>query len=158
MRRTVDGNKEYCNRLSDKLDLEELLYRPLLLKILPFIGGVVCRLGDCLIDRIVVLLRKTVYADSPLPHELTEGTPVTHIAGAFLDHIAYVWKRLRALGREEKPGYKRRFEHKLASLHSAVSEYNSLISRSMSFGLFLFCVGFLLTMLYLLFYFHVIAL
>ncbi|MBO5094015.1 MAG: NADH dehydrogenase [Lachnospiraceae bacterium] len=164
--------REYCNRLSEKLDLENLLYRPLLLKILPFLGAVVCRIGDSLVDSIVVLLRKTIYKDSPLPHELTEGTPVTHMAGSSLDHISY-WIRsfLAALpktaaqkekakrrrmenGMPERPVYRKWFEHKFAALHAAVSQYNSVITRSMSFGLFLFCVGFLATIVYLLMYYH----
>jgi len=100
------------------------------------------------------MLRKTVYKDSPLPHELTEGTPVTHITGMMIDNVAYFIKRLKAIGREEKPVSERKAEHKLAVIHAAIKEYNNIITRSMSFGLFLFCVGFLLTMLYLLAYFY----
>lgn len=154
MRPAENGRKEYCNRFSEKLDLENLLYRPVLLLILPFIGTVVCRIGDCLMDSIVVLLRKTVYKDSPLPHELTEGTAVTHAAGALLDHIACGIRRLLAIRKEEKPAYRKWFEHKLAAFQAAASEYNSVITRSMSFGLFLFCVGFLATIVYLLLYYY----
>lgn len=177
-RSTKRGGKcrrEYCNRLSEKLDLENIFYRPVLLKILPFIGAVVSRIGDSLLDSIVVLLRKTIYKDSPLPHELTEGTPVTHVSGSIMDHIAYWGRSLLAvlpktemqkerarikrtaagLSEEDiKPAYKKWFEHKFAALQAAVSEYNSVITRSMSFGLFLFCIGFLATVIYLLMYYH----
>lgn len=148
------GAKVYCNRFSEKLDLENMLYRPMLLKILPFIGAVISRVGDCLVDGIVVLLRKTIYKDSPLPHELTEGTPVTHLFGALFDHIAYWIKCVLSVRKEEKPVYQKSFEHKFATLRTAVSEYNSVIARSMSFGLFLFCVGFLATVVYLLMYYY----
>ena len=148
------GQKVYCNRFSEKLDLENMLYRPILMKILPFVGAVICRVGDCLVDGIVVLLRKTIYSDSPLPHELAEGTPVTHLFGVIFDHIAY-WKNcILAVGKEEKPAYKKGFEHRFARIRTAISEYNGVIARSMSFGLFLFCVGFLATVLYLLMYYH----
>ncbi len=153
MRPGVAG-REYCNRLSERLDLEVILYRPLLLNILPFLGGVICRIGDCLVDTIVIVVRKTVLRDSALPYELPEGTPITHAAGLVLDHLVYWGRLLRSLGKEEKPAYRRRFEHRLAVIHSSISEYNTAISRSMSFGLFLFCVGFLLTVIYLLVYYY----
>lgn len=154
MKKAEGGERVYQNRFSEKLDLENMLYRPLLLKILPFIGAVLCRIGDSLVDGIIVFLRKTIYKDSPLPHELPEGTPITHLFGEVLDHIAYWIKRVLALHKEEKPVYHRRFEHKFAALHAAISEYNSVIARSMSFGLFLFCVGFLATVIYLLMYYY----
>ncbi len=145
--------REYCNRLREDAGLENLLYRPLLLKILPFFGSVVCRTADWLIDGLILLLRRSVLRDSPLPYELPEGTPVTHLLGCAMDHVQYGLQRLRSVGKERKPSYHRRWEHKLAALHSAVSEYNTMISRSMSFGLLLFCIGFLMTVLYLLLYF-----
>lgn len=154
MGKAENGAVIYKNRFSEKLDLENILYRPMLLKILPFIGAVVCRIGDSLVDGFIVLLRKTVYKDSPLPHELPEGTPVTHFFGVVLDHIVYGIKYVCALRREEKPVYRRRFEHKFAALRTAVSEYNSVIARSMSFGLLLFCIGFLATVVYLLLYYY----
>lgn len=154
MGKAENGAVIYKNRFSEKLDLENILYRPLLLKILPFIGAVVCRIGDSLVDGFVVLLRKTIYKDSPLPHELAEGTPVTHLFGEILDHIVYWGKCILAFHKEEKPLYRSYFEHKFAALHAAVSEYNSVIARSMSFGLFLFCMGFLATVLYLLMYYY----
>ncbi len=153
MGRCEDGSKIYLNRLSEKLDLENICYRALLLNILPFIFGVICRIGDSLIDAAVVFLRKTIYRESALPYELTEGTQITHLAGQILDHLIYGWKRLRAFGKEKKPSCNRKMEHRLAAIHSAVSEYNTAVSRSMSFGLFLFCVGFLMTVLYLLYYY-----
>ncbi len=154
MMRAGAAGREYCNRLSERLDLEMLVYRPLLLRILPFVGGVLCRIADSLVDTLVILLRKTLLRDSALPYELPEGTVITHVTGLVLDHFVYWGRRLRSLGKEEKPVYGRRFEHRLAVLHSSVSEYNTAISRSMSFGLFLFCVGFLLTVVYLLVYYY----
>ena len=61
----------YVNRWHRYLDLENTVYRPLLLKILPFLSGVICRVLDSFVDTVVVLLRKTVYR-SKLPRELPE--------------------------------------------------------------------------------------
>lgn len=174
-----NGGKEYKDRIPGKLDLENLFYRPLLLYVLPFaggcaakigdmisdglamgvqriapfVGGVICRIGDSLVDTVIVTLRKTIYKDSHLTYELTEGTEVTHMAGSFLDHLVYYVKCMLSIHKEEKPVYRKRFEHKFAMLHETVSEYNSVISRSMSFGLFLFSIGFLAMMVYLLLYY-----
>ena len=46
----------YCNRLSPYADLENMLYRPLLLYVLPFAGYFVCRVLDSIIA-IVFKLR-----------------------------------------------------------------------------------------------------
>ena len=35
----------------------------------------------------MVLLRKTIYRDSKIPHELKEGTALTHIVGSVLDGV-----------------------------------------------------------------------
>ncbi len=148
--RPCSAGRQYRNRMREGVGLENLLYRPMLLKILPFFGALICRTADCLTDGVVVFLRRSVFRDSPLPYELPEGTPVTHLLGSVMDHIQYGVRRLRAVGKEKKPVYRKRWEHKLAALHSAVSEYNTMISRSMSFGLLLFCIGFLMTVLYLL--------
>ena len=40
------------------LDLENLIYRPILLRFLPFVLGVACRLLDSLVDAAVVVLRR----------------------------------------------------------------------------------------------------
>ena len=81
----INGQKVYVNRWHKYLDLENLFYRPILLYALPFVLGVVCRVLDSLVDGIVVLLRKTVYRDSKLPHELEEGNYITHLAGSHME-------------------------------------------------------------------------
>jgi len=128
------------------LDLENLIYRPVLCSALPVVCGCVCRLMDRLTDYAIVILRKTVYRDSRLPHELTEGNAVTHMVGMFLDGCAVL---LNKTIRKKHPVV-RRYEHRLAMLQETLSENNMVIARSLSFGLMLFCIGFLLTVVYLL--------
>lgn len=141
-----DGNAVYVNRWYKYLDLEDVVYRPVLLKALPFVFGVFCRALDSLADFVVVFLRKTVYKDSKIPHELEEGTPLTHVLGCAADG----WKRLcNATIRRKKPNNVD-YEHKFAMVYEELSEVGTIISRSLSFGLLLFCIGLIITVVYLL--------
>lgn len=137
----------YINRWYKYLDLEDIIYRPILLKALPFVFGVICRILDSLVDTLAVMLRKTLYKDSKLPHELEEGTPLTHALGGFVNGLeglanATIWRK-----HPKKVDY----EHKYALIHEEVSEDRTIIGRSLSFGLLLFCIGLIITVVYLLF-------
>jgi hydrogenase-4 component B len=136
-----EGGVVYLYRWKSYLDLENTIYRPLLLGLLPFLAGVVCRVLDSLVDTLVVVLRKTIYKDSPLPHELEEGTALTHILGKLANQLK------KAGG---KAGDEVDYEHKFALKHEELAEDRFIIRRSMSFGLLMFCVGLLITVLYLL--------
>ncbi len=143
---SADGTaKIYVNRWPAWLDLENLIYRPVLLQILPFAFGIICRLLDSLVDTVVVVLRKTVYRDEKLPHERFEGTALTHLcactANAFQELLNRTFRRKHPKHAD--------YEHKLALLQEEFSENTILIARSMSFGLLLFCVGLILTVAYL---------
>lgn len=146
MKQKENGVKEYVNRWNPGFDLENLVYRPLLLTALPFVGGTLSKICDGLTDYVIIALRKTIYRDSRLPHELDEGTTFTHIIGSILDGIAYGVHRIIGKETEESKSY----EHRFAIWHERLRESNMIIARSLSFGLFLFGIGLLLTMLYLL--------
>ena len=143
--------KRYINRWNRYLDIENLIYRPIILSFLPFVFGVLCRFLDSIVDWIVVFLRKTIYKDSKLPQELDEGNILTHIIGSFLNWLQYVrnitigTKKGRSISFED-------YEHKVALSYERVDESVKIITRSMSFGLILFCIGLLLTVAYLFFY------
>lgn len=141
-----DGKRIYVDRWHKYLDIENVIYRPVLLKGLPFVLGVVCRVLDSLVDFVVVLLRKSVYKDSKLPHELNEGTAITHMLGCFVNGLerganATIWRK-----RPRNVDY----VHKYALIHEEISEEGTIIGRSLSFGLLLFCVGLIITVVYLL--------
>lgn len=145
MKREGDG-RVYVNRWKSWLDLENLVYRPVLLYALPFVCGVFCRVLDSLVDTVVVCLRKTVYRDSRLPVELLEGNRFTHMAGC-------VGNGLQRLGNRSvwrKNPRNVDYEHKFALIYQEWEEDSLIIGRSLSFGLLLFCVGLLLTVIYLL--------
>lgn len=143
-----DGVSEYRDCWPKWLDAEELLYRPLLLKILPFLARVVCRLLDSLADGVILLLRKSVYRDRKIPHELSEGSEFTHVLGAALDFLR---RMKRKLFRQPDPEHEISYEHKLAMQREKFMETNAIIQRSLSFGLLLFYVGLVFTLIYLLY-------
>lgn len=145
--RQKDGNRVYINGWPSWLDLENLIYRPLLLKVLPFLFGVFCRIFDSLVDGLLILLRKTVYRDRKIPHELEEGSTFTHLMGSFFDWIRRVKYKLR---HEEIPEEAASYEHRFALMREQFIETNTIIRRSLSFGLLLFYVGLVFTLLYML--------
>lgn len=137
----------YADRWQSYLDLENVVYRPILLKFLPFVCGIFCRVLDSFVDTLVVALRKTVYRDSKLPHEPEEGTVLTYMAGSFVNTLqkagnATFWK---------KHPKEADYVHRYAMMYEEWSEDSTIIGRSLSFGLLLFCIGLVITVVYLLF-------
>lgn len=142
------GIRDYKDCWPKWWDVEELLYRPLLLRILPFISRVACRILDSFVDAVLLILRKSVYKDRKIPHELAEGTEFTHLAGVFLDWLRRIKRRLL---RQPKPEHEVSYEHKIAMWREKFMETNAIIQRSLSFGLLLFYVGLVFTLIYLLY-------
>ncbi len=144
MRKTETG-RIYVNLWPSGLDLEDHFYRPLIV-VLCAVCGFFARVCDSLVDGVVVLLRKTVYRDKALPFELSEGTVFTYQLGRLMNKIEeWIEKKF--------PNEKRRhheFIHELAMIHLEIRENRMVITRSLSFGLILFCVGLILTTVYLL--------
>jgi len=168
MKKQPDGTKIYVDRWPEALDLEERIYRPLLLKLLPGVLGWICgvmdrivdvctgaliRLGgviagclDVLVDGMVVVMRKTVYRDSWDHGELEEGNAVTYGIGLFLNTLEGLLNR--TIWRNHKRN--RDFEHWFAVKYAAFKESTTVIGRTLSFGLVLFCLGLCVTLIYLL--------
>ena len=136
----------YIDRWPKFLDLEDLVYRPLLLTVIPNVCVFICRLIDRLMDYVVLTLRKTIYKDAKLPIEPTEGDELTHYFGTIADDtIRLLNERLSSYHPREPE-----VEHKLALFRKYYKENSTIIGRSMSFGLFLACVGLLLVLAYML--------
>lgn len=137
--------KIYVNAWPEWLDLENLIYRPVLLKVFPAILGVLCRILDSFVDTVVVLLRKSVYRDSPLPFHRREGNMFTVAIGKVLNGIQALgnltWRRQMPIHRD--------YVHLAAMKGEEIRESNWVIQRSLSFGLLLFCIGLALTLVYL---------
>lgn len=145
LKKQKDGTKVYVNAWPEWLDLEKLLYRPLLLTILPTLFGVLCRILDSFLDAAVVLLRKTVYRDSPLPHERTEGNVFTAVFGVILNGLEALGNHTWHKNCPKKINY----VHLLAVKNEEIRENNRIIGRSLSFGLLLFGIGLSLTLIYI---------
>jgi len=148
MMKRKDGVLEYKDCWPKWLDVEELLYRPLLLKILPFLARVTCRILDSLAEGVIIFLRKTIYRERKIPHELAEGTEFTHVVGTALDFLRRI---KRKIFRQQEPEHEISYEHKLAMQREKIVETNAIIQRSLSFGLLLFYVGLVFTLIYLLY-------
>ena len=162
----VDGT--YVNRWPRWLDLEEGLYRPLVLKILPGLFGRICsildhfmdvlaaippKVGagiagvlDILTDAAVLLLRKTVYRDSPQRGELEEGNALTHVIGVSLNVLEELLNK--TIWRHHE--HRKDLEHWFVLKYASFKENATFIGRSLSFGLVLFGLGLCATLLYLL--------
>ena len=168
MRKQADGSKEYVNCWPAVLDLEDYLYRPVLLQVLPAVAGSVCKVLDKLVDvlakvqplaayaeasffntiqdPVIVEMKKDIYHGSAEPDDPEEGNPVTHVLGRCCNAVkhllnATVWK---------KHPCQTDFKHKLALRYEQFRENMILIGRSMSYGLLLFSLGLCITLIYLL--------
>ena len=106
--------------------------------------GFLCRILDSLVDAAVVLLRKTIYRDTPLPRNYSEGNVLTRALGRLLngwrDLANHTWRRSRPIEKD--------YVHLLALKSDEIAQNNLIITRSVSFGLLLFGVGFCLMLFY----------
>ncbi len=133
---------DYQNLWPKGLDLEEKVYKPVIIKILPNAIGFAMRLIDEMTDGIVAFLRRTIYSDAKIEPEYREGTIFTHIVG----HLADVFKAIV----EHRP-VEYDVEHKLAIKHMEGEENSSILRRSLSYGLILACLGMFLMLGFILY-------
>ena len=166
-----NGVRVYVDRWPAGLDLEELVYRPLLLKVLPGVTGVVTafiaglpesRLVKVILpavitgftrffaelpERIILLVRGTVFSKRQDAAPVTVGTRFTYSLGRAMDRVALLLNR-RLLHRSP---LRTDFEYVLDAARQDLTEMLSRATRSVSFGLLLMCIGLYATCLYLLF-------
>ncbi|MBO4615981.1 MAG: NADH dehydrogenase [Lachnospiraceae bacterium] len=141
VRKFLMSKSAYLNLWPKWLDMEEKVYKPLLVTLLPTAFGFLMRFLDEFTDRIVLLLRKTVYRDSNWAPERIEGTWYTHLIG----HAADLAKSVKT----GEVSYD--IEHKLALKHMENQENKSLAQRSLSYGLILACGGMFLMLGFILY-------
>lgn len=144
IRKLMIRNNKYVDLWPSKLDLENAVYRPVLLVILPSLGYFFAKLCDGLLDAVVVVLRKTIYTDKPIPREYAEGNSLTHFVGSLLDEIHYA-----LAGSDRAP--EKSYEHRIVLSHIRNAENYTIITRSLSFGLALACVGLIATLIYIIY-------
>jgi len=164
-----NGVKRYVDRWPVWLDIENLIYRPLLLKWLPALFGTLCKffaetLPEALakvvmlvvtvvvrlfsegLDRGLLLLRKTLYHEKPT-EQLYIGTRMTYRFGRMANIGAKILNRTVRRRHPITTDYVVTF----AELHEINKRRNRMIESSLSYALLLFCVGMCITMIYLLF-------
>lgn len=146
MKKQENGMAVYVNRWPRFMDLEDYLYRPLIEKLLPAFCGYIMGVLDVLVDGFVVFMRKTVYRDSVQKGELDEGNPLTHVIGLILNSIERFFNK--TIWRSHP--HEKDFEHEAALKYASFKENMTIIGRSLSYGLILFCLGLCATLLYLL--------
>ncbi len=145
--RKENGRRVYVNRLPKWFDLEESVYRPVVLVALPFVLAFFCRICDTLIDSVAGLLKTTVFAPRKRKMSIWVGTKVTHTLGTFMDGIVSVLNKTLFHNHPITKSFVSVF---------AVSELEarqtfSLVTGSVSFGLLLAAMGLALSLIYLLF-------
>ena len=114
--------------------------------IAPKVGAGIAGVMDIFTDGIVVLLRKTLYRDSPQRGELEEGNALTHVIGVSLNILEELLNKTIWCHYE----HKKDLEHWFVLKYAAFKENVTVIGRSLSFGLVLFCIGLCATLVYLL--------
>lgn len=147
-RKNVDKTpkiRRYVDIWPSWLDLENTVYRPVFLHYIPAVLAFVCRIADTLIDLLVVGLRKTIYRDSPLPHERPEGNVLTEMLGSIMN----LWQEIGNRTWHRKDQRHRDYVHALAIKNDEIKENHMVIGRSLSFGLLLVCIGICLTLIYI---------
>ncbi len=157
------GVKQYVNILPAWLDLENLIYRPIVLRVLPAIFGgffaltdslpnriftpkLLSRLGmsthgsSDLVDLIIVLLRRSLFHESPRTEESKYERTFAYRFGAYIDRRRAKHHRRNAHYAEE-----------LVSIEKTIGETTHRITGSLSFALLMLCVGLTFAFIYLMF-------
>ncbi len=142
-----NGAEEYVNRWPEFLDMENSFYRPILLGFLPFIGTLVSRILDHLVDAVTWLVKKIflrpVYVEKTTSLEESICNGIGHVLNGIVSVLnATVWR---------KHPVRKDFVRSTNLVREEFSESIQLVSRSLSYGLLAFCVGLLILMVYLVF-------
>ncbi len=167
-KRVAKNETVYVNRFPKKLDLENGLYRPVLLKLLPGLLGGFCRFAETVTEKVslgIYLFGKQIcgLADRipelcitgvrrtalrPVCEKTTVSTArrISIITGTFLNGVSALFARLfkkKAKGTDN-------VERIYRGLND-MSETAKLVTRSLSYGLLAFCAGLLAMLVYLLY-------
>ena len=169
MRRDESGRRVYVDRWPAWLDLEKGLYRPMLEKVLPAVGGFCATIGDRFFETALARVLKPVAyfltraadeaADSgallmmdtvfrrPEPKKpVAVGSHFTYRLGTILNACARALNRTILRGRPIKAD----FVAVLAASRDETSDVLRRVTRSVSFGLLLLCVCMYVIFAYLL--------
>lgn len=136
--------KVYANCLPEWFDLEKSVYQPVFLQFLPFVCAFFCRILDKLVDTIALVLRKT--ALGPRKHrKVGIGASIIYVLGSFLDGITALLNHTVF----RRHPIETSFVRLIAISREEMGATFQLVARGVSFGLLMFCIGLLITLIYL---------
>lgn len=147
LRKKTEAGVTYHNGLPVWCDLERALYRPLLLKVLPCIGTFISRILDWVADSMVLVMRRTIYRDNNREEKPVYANRFLDGLGEFLNMLRNAWNKTLGKRHPIETNYVVAF----AKIKKRSSIRAELISKSVSFGLFMFAIGFCLTIAYLIY-------
>jgi len=157
----------YPERWPKWLDLEDGVYRPFIgllirvgygfawvadhltdwaLIVINGVGGFFARLFDATGDGLAMTVRRLFLPQITKKQPIPVGNRVTYALGRALDSIVGFWARLRGRKVENETHYESLLA---AGQHEAATEFKRF-TRSISFGLFMFCLGLIVTLVFLL--------
>ena len=160
----------YLDRIPTWLDLEDGIYRPLFCRVVPFLFEVPCRILDCLISEkffsqilpfllavpcrffdkfiegVVWVLHYTVFAEVQDKERERGANRFAYLIGHAFDRVLEFFRHITKRGKRKERSYAQRFD----AGQEKISRTVRLVTRSVSYGLLLSCIGLLATMLYLL--------
>ncbi len=170
MGKNDDQEQVYLNVWPDWMDIEDLIYRPvlqkaavtivaglsrildqmyvtqMLLKVLLNVMAFFSRICDHLVDGILLFFRSTTHRSKTEQHIYLIGTRLSRTFGRILDNCVRVLNRTIL----RKRPVQRSFVVTFAEWEEMARKTNRLISASLSFGLMLAAIGLALTLVYLL--------
>lgn len=147
LRKKEHGAYRYVDRLPKWVDLADYVYIPVFVYFLPFVLGFFSRVCDRLVDGLALFLRKKVFCARKKKRPVAVGSGLTYAVGSVLDGLVGLCNRTF---RKKRP-IERSFVDLLAISRAEMDATGRLIVRSVSFGLLMFCIGLLVTLIYLLF-------
>ena len=140
-----NGIRMQVNRWPEKLDLDTLIYRPLVWKLLPDCVTAIVRFIGELPENAVLGLRSTLLSPKKTPIGVPVGNPVTYGLGRLADGIALLLNKTLRRKRPIKLDFEYRFDAFWQELKSGAMS----AAGSMSFGLLLLIVGLYITVMYI---------
>ena len=167
MSKEKKGSRSYPERWPKWLDLEDLIYRPVLrlliavgygvalvldrlmdgvIVALRAVGGLLARVADGLCDGLILGVRRIFLPPLSARQPVPVGNRFTYAFGRFCDGTSAFITRLFHLKRPSCTRYESVFA---AAMEEAGLQFKRL-TRSISFGLIMFCLGLFVTLAYLL--------
>ncbi|MDD3214398.1 MAG: proton-conducting transporter membrane subunit [Eubacteriales bacterium] len=142
--RTADGYHKYPNCQPAWLDLENVVYRPLL-RLLIAVGLLIARVFEKSTDTVLAFSRRALLHVGSPRTPVPGGNRFTYAVGSLMDAVVKILNYTLWRKRPVQPN----FVYALAAGNEEVSRQSRRLTRSISFSLLMFCIGLFITIAYL---------